>query len=204
MYPALKKLDPNHQERWFHVENFTPFPSRFDPTVWVEIWIRVEINAKKFWIIQAIIIRMIYLTKIPLHQVQWCELPENLHEPPPEPRHETRLVIHSRTRQETQDTHLNYHEILPGKCSNRIILIHFRSILIYYRSIFDPFLANVDSFLYVFISFRPIFINFRSILIQFELNFGPFWNIFDAFSNCFRNFLFSFWSIFDEKMPYLH
>jgi len=52
---------------------------------------------------------MIYPTKIPLHQVQWCELPESQPGPPPEPRH----VIHSRTRQETQDTHLNYHEIQP-------------------------------------------------------------------------------------------
>ena len=170
MYPALKKLDPNHQERWFHVENFTPFPSRFDPTVWVEIWIRVEINAKKFWIIQAIIIRMIYLTKIPLHQVQWCELPENLHEPPPEPRHETRLVIHSRTRQETQDTHLNYHEILPGNCSNRIILIHS-------RLIFDPFLIrflliliysrlNLDSFMVHFNPFLTLFVHFYQFMVH--------------------------------------
>ena len=166
---------------------------------------------------------MIYLTKIPLHQVQLCELTESLHEHPLALPHETRLVTHSRTRQETQDTHLNYHEILPGNCSNRIILIHFSSILIYYWSIFDPFLANVDSFLVhfdPFLTFLYVFINFRSFLIHFKFNSGPFWNIFDAFrffiqinrckhifdpfSNCFRNFLFSFWSIFDEKMPYLH
>ena len=78
---------------------------------------------------------MIYLTKIPLHQVQLCELPESLHEHQLALQHETRHVIHSRTRQETQDTRLNYHEILPGNCSNRIILIHF-------RLIFDPFLIR--------------------------------------------------------------
>ena len=81
---------------------------------------------------------MIYLTRIPLHQVQWCEPPENhelRHEPLPEPQH----VIHYKTRQETQDTHLNYHEILPGNCSNRIILIHFRNVEMI---IFDPLLKR--------------------------------------------------------------
>ena len=173
MYPALKKLDPNHQERWFHGENFTPFSSRFDPTVSVEIWVRVEINAKKFWIIQAIIILMIYLTKIPLHQVQWCELPESLHEPPPEPRHETRLVIHSRTRQETQDTRLNYHEILPGNCSNRIISNHCYSFLIHFGPIQINFWSNLYTLLVRCDTF-DFFIHFWSHLDEY---FGPFWYI---------------------------
>lgn len=48
---------------------------------------------------------MNYLTKIRLHQVQSYGLPESLQEP--------QHVIHSRTRLETQDTHLNYHETQP-------------------------------------------------------------------------------------------
>ena len=138
IYPALKKLDPNHQERWFHPIFTQISPDTFSSSRQRQgkILVRVKINTEKFWIIQAIIILMIYLTKIPLHQVQWCERPENReprHEPLPEPQH----VIHSKTRQEIQDTHLNYHAILPGNCSNRIILIHFwnRKMVI-----FDPFI----------------------------------------------------------------